>query len=105
MRKRLNKILRKIGYEIVRYSRFPSVLKQELKNDPDFFFVQIGANDGVRFDNLYNFVTNNNCKGLVVEPIKDYFERLALNYRDYPDIIPVNVAVQKHDCMKGLVYG
>ena len=103
MRRSLNKILRKIGYEIVRYSRFPSVLEQELKNDPDFFFVQIGANDGVRFDNLYNFVTNNNCKGLVVEPIKDYFERLALNYKDYPNIIPVNVAIHKED-KKATIY-
>ena len=29
----------------------------------------------------------------MVEPLGDYFERLKLNYRDYPKIVPVKVAV------------
>lgn len=93
MRKLLNQALKHVGYEIVRRSRLVDLMHRRWRANPDFCFVQIGANDGLRFDTLYGFVTRHNCRGLVVEPLKDYFERLKLNYRDYPRIVPVNVAV------------
>jgi FkbM family methyltransferase len=59
----------------------------------EFNFVQIGANDGISFDRLFHFVTARNGRGLVVEPLPDLFEKLVENYKDYPKIIPVNIAV------------
>jgi FkbM family methyltransferase len=56
-------------------------------------FVQIGANDGVRFDDLYQFVISHPCEGLVVEPLPDLFAKLAANYADHPRIKPVNLAL------------
>ena len=96
MRKYLNKLLDPVGYRIERVSRFrrePDVLLQ--KTAGRFKFVQIGANDGVRFDSLYSFVTNHSCSGIVVEPLPDVFERLRTNYADYPQIIPVNKAIHE----------
>jgi len=60
-----------------------------------FQFIQIGANDGVNFDSLYKHVTTANCRGIVVEPISIYFQKLKTNYKNYPNIIPVNLAVHK----------
>jgi FkbM family methyltransferase len=93
MRKVLNKILKKHGYRIEKVSRFTFILEDAIKAKRNFKFVQVGANDGVRFDSLYFFVTQNRCPGLVIEPLPDMFERLRMNYADYPEIIPVNVAV------------
>ena len=59
-----------------------------------FFFVQIGANDGASFDNLYEVVTKHNLRGVVVEPIRDLYRELCANYRQYP-VTPVNVALHR----------
>lgn len=93
MRKPLNYLLKKFGYEIVKISKFPDLLKQRYETTSDFTFIQIGANDGIRFDNLYTFVTERKCRGVVVEPLPDFFERLALNYKDCPNITPIRAAI------------
>lgn len=93
MRRPLNKILKKFGYEIVKRSKFFDLLESLREQQEAFTFVQVGANDGVRFDDLYFFVTEKRCKGLVIEPMRDYFERLVVNYKDYPQIKPVRLAL------------
>jgi FkbM family methyltransferase len=62
---------------------------------PAFFFLQIGANDGVSFDWLHEFVTSNRVRGVVVEPLSDFFAELCRNYRDHPQVVPVNVAIHR----------
>jgi FkbM family methyltransferase len=57
------------------------------------FFVQIGANDGIRFDDLFQAVTEYRIAGLVVEPMKDAFAKLVKNYAPYPFVTPVNFAI------------
>jgi FkbM family methyltransferase len=66
-----------------------------LHNTSEFFFVEIGANDGVTFDPVYPFVVRNpdKVRGIVVEPMKDVFEELKRNYAGYPRIVPVNAAI------------
>lgn len=61
----------------------------------DFFFLQIGANDGVSFDWLYQFVTAKRLRGIVVEPVSDYFQELCVNYASQPQVLPVNVAIHR----------
>ena len=95
MRKLLNKLLRPAGYRIERVSRFQRELEALPKQPQGFKFVQIGANDGVRFDDLYRFVTNQLCSGIVVEPLPDAFARLQANYADYPRILPINKAIHE----------
>src|SRR4029453_18454609 len=96
MRKLLNKLLAPTGYRIERTSRFAREL-QSLTRRPEhrLKFVQIGANDGIRFDALHKFVTSHPCSGVVVEPLPDMFERLRANYADYPLIVPVNKAIHE----------
>ena len=57
------------------------------------FLIQIGANDGNRFDTLNNYIKKYKVKSLLVEPIKNNFEKLKKNYKDYNFIIFENSAI------------
>ena len=57
------------------------------------YLIQIGANDGLRFDNLNHYIKKYNTKSILVEPIKDNFEDLKNNYKGYPNIIFENLAI------------
>jgi len=93
MRKAANKLLYRCGYRIEKISRFERLQKALLQVEPRPKFLQIGANDGLRFDGLYFFVTRHRCPGVVVEPLPDVFGRLKFNYMDYPQVIAVNKAI------------
>lgn len=43
-------------------------------------FLQIGAMDGVKHDDLYNYVMCNDWTGVLVEPLPDMFDKLVENY-------------------------
>ena len=43
--------------------------------------IQIGANDGKRFDILNKFIKSNRTKAVLIEPIKKNFEELKVNYQ------------------------
>ncbi|RPA68420.1 FkbM family methyltransferase [Cyclobacteriaceae bacterium YHN15] len=102
----INRILSKIGLIILKKSYFKKNYK--LKNvfspldqlfyktlHPDFFFVQIGANDGVSFDPIFDLVTSEKVKGIAIEPVPDIFSNLVANYRNYPNVKLLNVAIHK----------
>lgn len=58
-----------------------------------FSFIQVGANDGISFDYLYDFIINRKPVGIVIEPVKEYFEELEINYKNFPNIVKINKAV------------
>jgi len=91
--------LRKRGYKIIRADE-PNILEYLLHSllvRKVLVFVQIGANDGRTADPLFEFVTHHHQKvrGLVIEPVEDYFQELVANYRLYPSITPVNIAIHR----------
>ena len=49
-------------------------------------FLQIGAMDGVKHDELYLYVKNYDWTGVLVEPLPDMFDRLIQNYQDHPGL-------------------
>jgi len=63
----------------------------------DVYFIQVGANDGVSFDDLYETVKKKQWGGLVIEPLPNYFKKLRENYRNLKKVIPVNVALASSD--------
>lgn len=75
------------------YHSLERILKKNYKKGELFNFIQVGANDGVSFDFLYDFLVNRNSYGLVIEPIKSYFEQLKYNYKDFPNIQPLQLAL------------
>ena len=76
---------------------FKHMLMLEALEKPDFFFIQIGAHDGITFDAICNFAKRFSWKGLVLEPQPRVFERLVKNYKTCPDVKPLNLAVFDHD--------
>ena len=72
-----------------------SVLK-ELESVDDLFFVQIGANDGVVHDPFYRYICSNDWRGILVEPVRCYYDRLQQNYIGNTKLIFENCAIS--DC-------
>ncbi len=62
------------------------ILKYLIKNNLIKSLVQIGANDGQRFDVLNSFIKEYKIKCILVEPIKEHFEELKKNYKNFNNI-------------------
>ena len=43
------------------------------------FYVDVGAHDGISFNNTLYFEKNNNWTGINIEPIKSVFDKLVIN--------------------------
>jgi len=70
------------------------------KKHKDFFFVQIGANDGFKADPMYLYVRKYGWKGILVEPVSYIFEKLKENYKGIKNISFENVAIGDKDGYK-----
>ena len=73
------------------------IMERNFPENESFNFIQVGANDGISFDFLYSFVVQRKSKGVVIEPVFDYFKELQNNYKDFPEIIKVNKAVHPYE--------
>ena len=67
------------------------------------FLVQIGANDGVRFDNLNFFIKKYKIKSVLVEPVKKYFLSLKSNYKELDFVNLENCAISVNE-KKNYIY-
>ena len=85
----VKRALRRAGFDLVRYTPpldrpfevLPLVVRERLALDPEFFFVQIGANDGVHADPLRDLIVRHDLAGILVEPVPEAFAALVANYR------------------------
>lgn len=93
MRKYLNRLLSPLGYELRRLDPFETQFSKLLESRAAPKFVQVGANDGVRFDGLYAKATRYGCPGLAIEPLPDMYERLKTNYAPHKQVECLNMAV------------
>ena len=111
-----NKILRKIagalGYKLVEKNfiknnrivsenssfNLKTVLKKIFNEQKIECLVQIGANDGKRFDELNGFIKEFKPKSILVEPIDDYYQDLKKNYQSFDNVYFENsaISVGKH---------
>ena len=76
MRKFINKFLASRGYEVNKIGRTIYFLESLAKKQGEISFIQVGANDGISFDNIYPFFKSRKCKGLLIEPLPYFFDRL-----------------------------
>lgn len=124
MRKILKKFINLLGLEIRRIPRIERYFGREvclradklntLRNlllfnnyflqSEDFFFVQIGANDGVMYDPIYHIIQKYNLPGILLEPIDDYYQKLEENYRDNSNVVTVKKALHPSK-NKEIIYG
>jgi FkbM family methyltransferase len=61
----------------------------------DFFFIQVGANDGRSYDPIYELVTQHELAGLAIEPLPDMYELLKNTYLKYPKVRTANFAIHR----------
>ena len=93
--------IRALGYDVIRLPHQVAnpldmvelLVRDALARDPNFFFVQVGANDGIRDDALRPCVLKYRLSGLLIEPLPDLFAKLQHNYRDLPGLSFENCAV------------
>ena len=106
-----NKLLKKIsgffGYKLIdkdyiknnriientTYLTINKVLNFLFNNKKIDCLIQIGANDGLRFDILNQYIKKYKTKSILVEPIKKNFNQLTENYKDYSNVIFENLAI------------
>ena len=91
LKKLLKTFFRSVGFDIVKWAPgyhcvlYPiagvelsplELVVPQLAAAGDFYFVQIGANNGVRNDPLRSLILKYHLRGLLVEPLTDMFDEL-----------------------------
>ena len=81
--KLIDKDLIKNDREMGKYSSFSieNTLENLFSDRKINFLIQIGSNDGKRFDTINKFIKKYSPKSILVEPIKKDFEELKKNYK------------------------
>jgi FkbM family methyltransferase len=73
------------------------------KRDPsDFYFIQIGAFDGITSDPIHKFVVRYGWSGVLVEPQPEAFRALQETYKSQSQLTFLNVAIAHESGKKGL---
>lgn len=93
------------GYELKPHlsHKAPSIdildlaIRDLMSREPDIFFLEIGAHDGVSYDPIHSYVSQFHWKGLLVEPQPAIFQKLKENYRDEKQLLFENSAIAHQD--------
>lgn len=105
MKNFIKKIIATTGYSLNKIKEYNIQFENQITKDnffdlyfsrinpADFFFVQIGANDGITHDPIYPYITKYKLSGIVVEPQPEVFELLRETYKDFPNVECINIAI------------
>ena len=75
------------------------IIRKRIKRK-DFFFIQIGSNDGVTKDPIHKYIIKYNWKGILIEPVKYIFENLVKNYKNQKNLYFENIAISNKNEIK-----
>jgi len=95
-RSRQPKLLRQQPDLVIR-NLLDFVVAHHGKPAKDFFFIQIGAFDGMTDDPIYELVRAQQWRGVLIEPQLEAFELLKKNYDSQPGLQFYNVAIGAQD--------
>jgi FkbM family methyltransferase len=79
------------------YLQFELKIGQNSEHNDGFVVLQIGACDGLMDDPIHNWIKKYEWRGILVEPQKNEFERLKINYGDSKNLKFENVAIAERD--------
>lgn len=71
-------------------------------NENNFFFIQIGANDGSMADPINKLILKYGWKGILIEPQKLEFAKLKNTYKNCQNLIFVRAAISRDEGYKTL---
>jgi FkbM family methyltransferase len=103
LRKTLRRTVNRFGYDACRSFRYwieaPDFLELAIRSvqREDFFFVQVGAHDGVSYDPIRPYILEYQWRGILVEPQARIFHLLRENYKDSKNLILENCAITSAD--------
>jgi methyltransferase, FkbM family len=78
---------------MLKWRKCHKILMKYGSNSENFFFIEIGANDGIIYDPIYQHAKKYNWSGILVEPVAYYFNKLKANYKENSNLIFENVAI------------
>ena len=78
-------------------SLITKILHKIGKTMPDAVAIQIGAMDGIQFDDTRGFFDMYQWKSILVEPIPDIFEELKINLKDRKNLLFEQCAITEQD--------
>ena len=84
--------------------KYFKIISNNAEKITDFFFIQIGSNDGITGDPIHNYVIKYKWSGILVEPVKYLFDKLRKNYQNRDNLFFENVAIAEKDGYKNF-YG
>jgi FkbM family methyltransferase len=87
------KLARKLFPSTAAHFSLKETLQKNYPPGSPFVLIQVGAHDGVSNDFLFDFLKQHKPSGIAIEPLRDVYERLVLNYAAFPGIAAVNKAV------------
>jgi FkbM family methyltransferase len=105
LEKALSRASHVFGYELKPHlsHQAPSIdvldlaIRDLMAREPDIFFLQIGAHDGVSYDPIHNYIAKYHWKGLLVEPQPAVFQKLKANYAVEKQLLFENSAIAQQD--------
>ena len=88
----LTKMIQQAGSQI---EVLEFLIRAEIARHPGkpFNIVQIGANDGCRYDPYRKYIERFKLPGVLVEPIPDVYKKLVNNYKDQHQLAFENAAI------------
>jgi FkbM family methyltransferase len=90
-------IERKYEFGEFRLDVLELLVEQSHPEDPNFFFIQVGANDGEANDPIHKMIRRYNWRGILLEPQPDVFPHLIRNYQGCDRLIFENAALANKD--------
>jgi FkbM family methyltransferase len=92
----LTKMIQQTGaqIEVLEYLILTEIAR--LSGKP-FNIVQIGANDGCRYDPYRKYIERFKLSGVLVEPLPEIYQKLLDNYKDQPQLAFENAAIGPED--------
>ncbi len=95
----LSKLANDLFYRVYRpeWRTFDALVTKHSADSSSFFFVQIGANDGVTHDFLHRYIQTYRWRGILVEPVPAYCDLLRAHYQGVPAVVIEQSAISTSD--------
>jgi FkbM family methyltransferase len=103
LRKIIRRTANRFGYDVCRSYRYwieaPNFLDAAIRSiqREAFFFVQVGAHDGISYDPIRPYILEYRWRGILVEPQTQAFRSLQENYKNNNHLILENCAITSTD--------